>query len=97
MNQPKNLKEEPETEDSPMNQSQMFLHSCEGAAKLPIKQDYEEISADTKPSMAKVTGPEQVHQGRGETSVLQVINNLHCFRTLEKDSALQDLCFACMC
>ncbi|GFZ01839.1 hypothetical protein Acr_15g0004480 [Actinidia rufa] len=27
MNQPKSLKEEPETEDSPMNQSQMFLHT----------------------------------------------------------------------
>ncbi|PSR86309.1 Embryonic stem cell-specific 5-hydroxymethylcytosine-binding protein [Actinidia chinensis var. chinensis] len=68
-NQPKSLKEEPpETEDSvdhpsvvdkPNNESKpnVSTHCCEGVANLPIKRDYEDISADTKPSIGKGDKP----------------------------------------
>ncbi|KAL6967945.1 hypothetical protein U1Q18_033748 [Sarracenia purpurea var. burkii] len=68
-NQPKSLKEETETQDSPdhpfttdegnvESKPNVFPTSSEAASKPPIKRDYEEFSADAKPSGGKADEPQ---------------------------------------
>lgn len=67
-NQPKSLKEEPGTQDSPDHPSvtdegnieskpNISAVPNEGAGNLPIKRDYEELSADTKPASGEAEKP----------------------------------------
>jgi len=67
-NQPKSLKEEPRTQDSPdhpsitdegNNESKPNISTLpnEGAGNFPIKRDYEELSADTKPASGEAEKP----------------------------------------
>lgn len=68
-NQPKSLKEEPQTQDSLDHPSvtdegndeskpNISTLTNEGAGNLPIKRNYEELSADTKPASGKAEKPQ---------------------------------------